>query len=487
MSDRGSRVIHTPDQRLRVFVSSTLQELADERHAARDAIEQLRLAPVMFELGARPHPPKDLYRAYLDQSDIFVGIYWQKYGWVAPDMDISGLEDEYRLCSDQPRLIYIKTPALDREPRLNVLLDRIRGDDQVSYKPFSTAGELRELIENDLAMILTERFELARTETAAPREPSEAVHPHNLPAPPTALIGRERELATLNDLLLSTDGGLITLTGPGGTGKTRLAVEAARRVLDHFADGAYFVALAPIRDSDLVAPTIAQTLGLRETLGSRSILVDVQSFLRDKRLLLMLDNFEQIVAAASVVSGLVQVCTYLKIVVTSRAPLRVRGEREFPVTPLAVPDTSQAQPVEQLSKFAAVQLFLQRVVEVRPDFDFTNDNARIIAEICRRLDGLPLAIDFAARMGAAAAGHVEAARTPPAAADRRRARSTGTPANAAQHDRMELPPARRSGQAVAAAPGRVRRRLDAGGGRESVQPRRRSGRGRVDERRRWPI
>src|SRR5512135_1208410 len=162
MSERGKRVIHTPDQRLRVFVSSTLQEVADERKAAREAIEHLRLAPVMFELGARPHPPQDLYRAYLDQSHIFIGIYWQKYGWVAPDMDISGLEDEYRLCGDQPRLIYIKSPAPDREPRLNELLDRIRSDDQVSYKPFSTADELCDLIENDLVMILTERFEAAR-------------------------------------------------------------------------------------------------------------------------------------------------------------------------------------------------------------------------------------------------------------------------------------------------------------------------------------
>jgi hypothetical protein len=358
MSDRGSRVIHTPDQRLRVFVSSTLQELADERHAARDAIEQLRLAPVMFELGARPHPPKDLYRAYLDQSDIFVGIYWQKYGWVAPDMSISGLEDEYDLAHDKPKLIYIKAPAPDREPRLKELLDKVRSDDRVSYKPFSTADELRELIENDLAMILTERFELARTETAAPREPSEAVHPPTC-CPAHALIGRERELATLHDLLLSTDGGLITLTGPGGTGKTRLAVEAARRVLDHFADGAYFVALAPIRDSDLVAPTIAQTLGLRETLGSRSILVDVQSFLRDKQLLLMLDNFEQIVAAASVVSGLAQACAYLKIVVTSRAPLRCGASANFRDA-AGVPDAQSAP--GSLSQFRGA-VVLQRVVK----------------------------------------------------------------------------------------------------------------------------
>jgi predicted ATPase len=395
MSERGKRVIHTPDQRLRVFVSSTLQELADERQAARDAIEQLRLAPVMFELGARPHPPKDLYRAYLDQSHIFVGIYWQKYGWVAPDMDISGLEDEYLLCGDQPRLIYIKSPAPDREPRLKELLDQIRTDDRVSYKSFSTPAELRDLIENDLAMILTERFETAHMEATAP-EPSAALHPHNLPTPPTPLIGREQELTALHDLLLSDDGGLITLVGPGGTGKTRLAIEAAHTVLQHFADGAYFVALAPISDPDLVAPTIAQTLGLRETLGSRSILLDVQSFLHDKHVLLVLDNFEQIIAAALIVSGLEQTCGQLKIVVTSRAPLRVRGEREFAVTPLALPVDPTSQPVDRLAQFAALKLFLQRALEVRPDFNFTADNTRIIAEICQRLDGLPLAIELAA-------------------------------------------------------------------------------------------
>src|SRR5512137_2618163 len=108
MTDSKSLHIRTPDQRLRVFISSTLQELADERAAARAAITHLRLAPVMFELGARPHPPQELYRAYLDQSHIFIGIYWQQYGWVAPDMAVSGLEDEYNLAGDKPKLIYIK-------------------------------------------------------------------------------------------------------------------------------------------------------------------------------------------------------------------------------------------------------------------------------------------------------------------------------------------------------------------------------------------
>src|SRR5512143_793412 len=158
MSDSAAP-IRTPDQHVRVFVSSTLQELADERTAVRDAILQLHLAPVMFELGARPHPPRDLYRAYLDQSHIFIGIYWQKYGWVAPGETISGLEDEYRLSDNKPKLIYLKSPAPELEPRLNELLDRIQKDDTVSYKPFTSTSELRELIENDLMALMTERFE----------------------------------------------------------------------------------------------------------------------------------------------------------------------------------------------------------------------------------------------------------------------------------------------------------------------------------------
>src|SRR5437660_1780420 len=157
MTDRGTAVIRTPDQRLRAFISSTLQELADERAAARDAILKLHLAPVLFELGARPHPPRDLYRAYLDQSHIFIGIYWQKYGWVAPGETISGLEDEYQLSGNKPKLIYIKAPAPEREPRLKVLLEQLKS--VASYKYFGTASELRELIANDLSLLLTERFE----------------------------------------------------------------------------------------------------------------------------------------------------------------------------------------------------------------------------------------------------------------------------------------------------------------------------------------
>src|SRR6266496_4456309 len=198
-------VIRTPDQRVRVFISSTLDELAPERAAAREAISQLRLTPVFFESGARPYPPRELYQAYLAQSDIFLGLYWQRYGWVAPGMQISGLEDEYQLAADKPKLIYLKTPAPEREPALQRLLDRIRSEDAASYQKFATPEELRERIANDLALLLTERF------TTTP-ETSAGSRLALLPMPRSRLIDREQELAQAKALLEREDVGLVTLT-----------------------------------------------------------------------------------------------------------------------------------------------------------------------------------------------------------------------------------------------------------------------------------
>ena len=160
-------VIQTPDQRLRVFVSSTIDDLGDERRAVSRAISALRLTPVMFELGARPHPPQELYRAYLSQSDVFIGLYWQRYGEIAPDVGLSGLEDEYQRSRRLPRLLYVKTPAPDREPRLAELLSQI--ENEASYRLFRTPAELARLVRDDLATLLSERFVSDRAGTGRSR------------------------------------------------------------------------------------------------------------------------------------------------------------------------------------------------------------------------------------------------------------------------------------------------------------------------------
>jgi len=381
-------VIRTPDQRVRVFVSSTLDELTPERAAAREAITQLRLTPVLFESGARPYPPRELYRAYLVQSDIFVGIYWQRYGWVAPGMAISGLEDEYQLSGGKPKLIYVKIPAPEREPRLQALLDRIRSEDAASYQKFATPEELRERIANDLALLLTERF-TSPPETAVPARLAP------VPVPRSPLIDREQELALMRDLLQREDVGLVTLTGPGGVGKTRLAIQVATDLASQFADGAAFISLAALKDAQLVEPTVARALGVSEADGS-SIDERLREYLRPRALLLLLDNAEQLLAAASLATQALDAAPRLTLLVTSREPLRVRDERVVPVLPLALPAAPPLPDLETLAQVPAVALFVERVREVKPEFALTADNAQAIAEICRRLDGLPLALELAA-------------------------------------------------------------------------------------------
>ncbi len=384
----ASPVIRTPDQRVRVFVSSTLDELAAERAAAREAITQLRLTPVLFESGARPYPPRELYRAYLAQSDIFVGLYWQRYGWVAPAMQVSGVEDEYQLSGEKPKLIYVKTPAPAREPRLQALLDHIRAEEIASYQKFATPDELRERLANDLAQLLTERF------TSPPQA---AVHarPAPVPMPRSPLIDREQEVALVRDLLQREDVGLVTLTGPGGVGKTRLAIQVAADLASQFADGVAFVSLASLKDPELVELTVAQALQVSEADG-QSMGERLQEYLRPRQLLLLLDNAEQLLSAAPLATQVLDAAPRLKLLVTSREPLRVRNERVVPVLPLALPDAEYLPDLETLAQVPAVALFVERVREVKPDFALTVDNAQAIAEICRRLDGLPLALELAA-------------------------------------------------------------------------------------------
>ena len=384
-------VIRTPDQRLRVFVSSTLQELAAERKAARDAVTGLRLVPVMFELGARPYPPRPVYRAYLAQSQVFVGIYWQSYGWVAPGEEVSGLEDEYRLSAGLPRLIYVKSPAPDREPRLAEMLARIRDEGGVSYQHFADPAELQRLVGNDLAVLLSERFEMSRAPDSAA---GDAPLAGALPAPATPLVGREREAAAVEDLVVRAGARLVTLTGPGGVGKTRLAVEAAQRLGPGFADGVRFVELASVSSADLVAAAVATGLGLTTT-GDK-LITDLLSYLRARRLLLVLDNFEQVVGAAPLLAELLGAAPGVVVLVTSRVVLRLSGEHEFPIPPLPVPPAGSSPDPAELERYASVALFTERAHAADPGFELTGGNAEAVAEICRRLDGLPLAIELAA-------------------------------------------------------------------------------------------
>lgn len=379
-------VIRTPDHRLRVFVSSTLGELAEERGAVRKAVEDLRLVPVMFELGARPHPPRELYRAYLAQSHVFLGIYWQRYGWIAPGEDISGLEDEYRLAGDRPRLLYLKGPAPDREPRLAALLADMQEDDRASYKHFTTADELATLVRDDLAVLLTERFEAA----SSGRDDG---HPVTVvPVPVTPTVGREAEVA---DVLGRLDRGarLVTLTGVGGIGKTRVAQEVAVAA-DRTGGLAVHVApLAAVTDPAGVLPTLAEQLGARAA-GVQTPLDALADRLAQERTLLVLDNLEQVAAVGPELLELLRRCPRLQVLATSRQALRVEGEETVELAPLG-----QAQVSDDLAATAAapaVQLFVDRARAVHPTFALTEDNVADVVAVCRRLDGLPLAIELAA-------------------------------------------------------------------------------------------
>lgn len=387
--------IRTPDQLLRVFVSSTLVEVAAERVAVRSVIERLHLAPVMFELGARPHPPRDLYRAYLDQSDVFIGIYWQSYGWVAPGEAVSGLEDEYlHAPADMPKLIYIKA-ASEREPRLNALLARVRDDNSASYKRFEDPAELAEYVLSDLAVLLAERFAAGRPPTPALAAARPALDEAGaLPAPFTEVIGRDEQLGALATVLGDDRERLVTLIGPGGIGKSRLAIEAAGRARGSFPDGVVFVDLAPVHDSDMVIAAVAQSLGVRNT-GETALEDKVVLALRDRRVLLVLDNFEQVLDATPVVRRLLAAAPLVTLLVTSRSPLRVGGERAVDVLPLALPDPA-ATTLDEVVTSPAVALFLARARAVRADFYLTEENARVVAELTTALDGVPLAIELAA-------------------------------------------------------------------------------------------
>ena len=573
-------VILTPDQRVRVFISSTLEELAAERAAARRAIRRLHLVPVWYESGARPHPPRSMYRAYLAQSQVFVGIYWQRYGWVAPGMEVSGLEDEYRLAAaaGKPMLLYLKRPAPEQEPRLAAMIDGVRAAGTVSYRAFATPRELERLLADDLAVLLSESFagesrgaelpagtvtflltdiegssrlwetvpeamevalerhnrlvtgviedhggvvvtsrgegdsffaafagavsaveaagacqlrlgaeawpagaalrvrmglhtgdahvqdgdyvdhapinRCARVKAAAhggqvlvtkttrdlvagrlgggfgltslgefrlrdvaePELLYQLTHadlpadfppirtvaergPRPLPVDTTSLVGRERAIGELADLLVRPEVRLVTLTGPGGVGKTRLALAVAGRMGGRFSSGVVFASLAGVTEPGLVVGGIGRAVGA-DLAGTGAPLQALAEQLGDGAWLLILDNLEQVTGAAGELDELLADCPGVVILATSRTVLGLRAEREYPVPPLPLPAGPSADatgvPLPEVMASPAVALFVDRARAVRPDFALTEANAAAAVAICRRPDGLPLAIELAA-------------------------------------------------------------------------------------------
>jgi predicted ATPase len=270
---------------------------------------------------------------------------------------------------------------------------------QLTRGALSAGVELRDLGEHRLRDLLEPEhvFQILHPDlpTEFPPLQSLAARPHNLPRQPTPFLGREHEVGEISALLRQPEVQLLTLTGPGGTGKTRLALQAAAELLDEFSDGVVFVPLAALADPALVPAAIATALGVREE-GGQPLLERLTTHLANRHLLLVIDNWEHLLAGASVLGELLRAAPQLTVLATSRAPLHLQAEREYPVPPLALPRRKPPPSLAQLSQSEAVRLFIARAQAVRPDFSVDNTNAAAVAEICRRLDGLPLAIELAA-------------------------------------------------------------------------------------------
>jgi predicted ATPase len=279
--------------------------------------------------------------------------------------------------------LYVKVPAPGMEPGLERMLDGIRAEGALSYKNFTDAAELRDLVAGDLAALLAEGF---GARDGGVRLPA-------VPLPVTTLVGRDGDVEQVAGMLAAAGRRLVVLTGPGGAGKTRLALAVAERTRRQWPDGAAFVDLSAVSDPALVPDAIASALALVGQ-GRERPLDTLKRGLAGRGMLIVLDNFEQVLDAAPVVADLLQSAPGLRVLATSRAVLRVRGEQEWRVDPLGVPPPGIA--LEALAESPAVRLFVDRVRDVQPGFTLSSQNAETVAELCRRLDGLPLALELAA-------------------------------------------------------------------------------------------
>jgi predicted ATPase len=363
LSDFGiATVAHSTTSEVALGTSGTLDYMAPEQIEGhpRAASDQYALAVVVYEWLCGVHPFEG------SMSEVMV----QHLSLPPPS-----LRNRIPTIPVEVEQVVLKALTKDPKTRFPSVQDFATAL-QVASAAATTAGSTQPMVASEYV-------------AAAPPAPK-----HNLPAHLTPLIGREQETAAACALLRRPEVRLLTLTGTGGVGKTRLALQVATDLLEDFPDGVYFVALAPISDPDLVIPTIAQTFNLKET-GAQSLLDLFKAFLRVKHLLLLLDNFEQILPTAPLLTDLLAACPELKLLVTSRATLHIQGEHAFPVPPLAVPDLKELPEQDALSQYAAVALFLQRAQAAKPTFQMTAATTRPIAEICTRLDGLPLAIELA--------------------------------------------------------------------------------------------
>ena len=377
----------TATRTVRVHLSIDDAELALEARAVRQALAPLRA---------------DLDVPDVRGADIFVGVYGDRYGEIDLDRGVSRLEADYLAAGRRPRLVYVMPGSDQRDDHLALLLKRIQADDLTSYRRVADAGELARLVADDVSMVLTEAFTGAVGGRGDAGIPTQSVPPAveggtprpgpraRIPAPWHRIVGRDREVQEVCTLI-TQHARLVTVTGPGGIGKSRLAIEVATCSEHAFRDGAWFVDLAGVRDPALVAPTVAHALGVRESAGALPV-QSLKSYLASMEALILLDSFENVTTAAPLVLDMLANAPGVRFFVTSRSVLRVRGEQEYPLPPLGTPDAGDTDPAHS----PALELFLERAAAANPHRVLSDEDRAAAAEICRRLDGVPLSLELAA-------------------------------------------------------------------------------------------